>query len=66
MQHDDDDFTGDLNHFNWHWTTITKYFRNNDTDDRFIAISSWGERYSFNLKLLVDAYPNTYIYFKKV
>lgn len=66
MQHDDDDFTGDLNNFNWHWTTITKYFRNNATDDRFIAISSWGERYSFNLKLLVDAYPNTYIYFKKV
>ncbi len=35
----------------WHWVTITKYFQATD-DTRWIAVSSWGERYG----LFWDAY----------
>ena len=31
----------------WHWMTITKYFRDVN-DNRFLAVSSWGTRYSIN------------------
>ncbi|MCP2240501.1 hypothetical protein [Thermoanaerobacterium thermosaccharolyticum] len=40
--------------FNFHWMTITKYFRNVTTDERDIAVSSWATRYSLNLKYILD------------
>lgn len=33
--------------FGWHWVTITKYYQGSD-DNRWIAISSWGQRFSLN------------------
>lgn len=40
--------------FGRHWMTVTKYFKNNDTGDTFVAFSSWGIRFSINVKLLQD------------
>lgn len=39
---------------NWHWVTITKYFRNSVAGDSHIAVSTWGERKSFNLDAIYD------------
>jgi len=39
----------------WHWVTATKYYRDVTTDQRWIAISSWGERYSVNFKSYIDS-----------
>ena len=33
--------------FSWHWVTITKYYQGSN-DNRWIAVSSWGERYSLD------------------
>jgi hypothetical protein len=41
----------------WHWMTITKYFRDT-ADNRWIAVSSWGERYSINYRTHFDAMKN--------
>jgi hypothetical protein len=38
----------------WHWMTITKYFRDVN-DNRWIAVSSWGKRYSINYRTAFDA-----------
>ena len=40
--------------FAWHWMTITKYFRDT-ADNRWIAVSSWGSRYSINYRTHFDA-----------
>ncbi len=40
--------------FGWHWVTITKYFQSTD-DTRWIAVSSWGKRYSLNWDLYWEA-----------
>lgn len=40
--------------FDWHWMTITKYFRNTTNGDRYIAVSTWGERHSLNFNALWD------------
>lgn len=37
--------------YGWHWMTITKYYRGSN-DDRFVAVSSWGKRYSINYDLV--------------
>jgi hypothetical protein len=34
--------------------TITKYFRNTTNGDRYIAVSTWGERHSLNFNALWD------------
>ena len=34
----------------WHYMTITKYFRDSTTDDRWIAVSNFSKRESINLK----------------
>lgn len=57
-------YDSDFSNFNWHWMTITRYLRYISSDERYIEISSWGNHYTLNLKLLVDAVPNDYIYFK--
>lgn len=41
----------------WHWMTITKYFRD-EVDNRWIAVSSWGDRYSINYRTHYDAMAN--------
>lgn len=41
----------------WHWMTITKYFRDS-ADNRWIAVSSWGARYSINYRTHFDAMTN--------
>ena len=53
--------------FDNHWMTITKYYRNNQTGDTFVAFSSWGCRYTININLLKDKnatkfYPDFYTY----
>ncbi|WP_455257677.1 hypothetical protein [Peptoniphilus asaccharolyticus] len=40
--------------YDWHWMTITKYFRNTTNGDRYIAVSTWGERHSLNFNALWD------------
>lgn len=39
--------------FNDHWMTITKFFHSLATGDRFVAISSWGRRFSVNTQLMM-------------
>jgi len=41
--------------YGYHWMTITKYFRDAVTDDRWIAVSTWGERRSINFKEYYDS-----------
>lgn len=41
----------ELSRFTWHWMTVTKYFRDT-SDNRWVAVSSWGERHSLNWRLL--------------
>ncbi len=38
--------------FRLHWMTITKYFKNGITGDKFVAFSSWGRRFSISTELL--------------
>ena len=40
-------FSMDGETYGWHWVTITKYFQSVN-DNRWIAVSSWGERKSLN------------------
>lgn len=40
--------------YKWHWMTITKYFRDSN-DNRYIAVSTWGERRSINYRTHFDA-----------
>ena len=41
----------------WHWMTITKYFRD-AADNRWIAVSSWGARYSINYRTHFNVMAN--------
>lgn len=38
-----------LSEYDWHWMTITKYTRD-IYDNRYVAVSSWGNRYSLNFE----------------
>ncbi|OGX60795.1 MAG: hypothetical protein A2189_06340, partial [Paenibacillus sp. RIFOXYA1_FULL_44_5] len=40
--------------YEWHWMTITKYYRD-ASDNRWIAVSTWGERRSINYRTHFDA-----------
>jgi hypothetical protein len=46
--------------------TITKYFKNGDTENKFVAFSSWGKRFSISADLLKNAsgkyYSDFYAY----
>ena len=35
--------------FAFHWVTMTKYYKDNNTQIEYFACSSWGERYSLPL-----------------
>lgn len=35
--------------FAFHWITMTKYYKDNNTQIEYFACSSWGERYSLPL-----------------
>lgn len=48
-------FNSNQKEYDWHWMTITKYFKNNSNGDRFIAVFTWGERRSLNYNALWDA-----------
>jgi hypothetical protein len=52
--------------FDNHWMTITKYFKQASTGTSWVALSSWGGRYSVNTNLLKkrsgDAYYLDYYY----
>ena len=39
--------------FDNHWMTVTKYYKNNNTGDKFVAFISWGYRFSINADLLI-------------
>ncbi|PDO09250.1 MAG: hypothetical protein BLM47_13625 [Candidatus Reconcilbacillus cellulovorans] len=39
--------------YEWHWMTITKYYRD-AYDNRWIAVSTWGERRSINYRTHFD------------
>lgn len=40
--------------YEWHWMTITKYFRDT-SDNRWIAVSTWGERRGIDYRVHFDA-----------
>lgn len=40
--------------YEWHWMTITKYYRDTN-DNRWIAVSTWGDRRSINYRTHFDA-----------
>jgi hypothetical protein len=47
--------------------TITKFFRDGNTGEKYVAFSSWGERYSINADLLINRlsgyyYPEFFVY----
>ncbi|MBS4535068.1 hypothetical protein GOQ29_05470 [Clostridium sp. D2Q-14] len=46
--------------FNWHWQTITKYYKNIKTNEEYIETSSWSRQYSFNFKPFKG---NKFVYF---
>ena len=49
--------------FGYHWMTVTKYFRDGNTQEGFIAISTWGKRIPVNVDLLYityDSQPSAY------
>ncbi|MFS1512735.1 hypothetical protein VQL36_09895 [Chengkuizengella sp. SCS-71B] len=54
--------------YQWHWMTITKYWNKND--DRWIVVSTWGQRRSINFYKHLDAITSFlsvgggFIYFK--
>lgn len=51
--------------YDWHWMTITKYFRNTSNGDRHIAVSTWGERKSLSFNALWDGnFACGVLYFK--
>ncbi len=35
--------------FSFHWITVTKYYKDNNTQTEYFACSSWGKRYSLYL-----------------
>ncbi|OZQ66875.1 hypothetical protein [Paenibacillus sp.] len=45
---------GGNHEYEWHWMTITKYYRDT-TDSRWIAVSTWGQRRSINYRTHFDA-----------
>lgn len=47
-------FNSNQREYDWHWMTITKYFRNTTYGDRHIAVSTWGGRRSLNFNALWD------------
>jgi hypothetical protein len=42
-----------LTTYSWHWMTITKYFRDG-ADNRYIAVSTWGQRHVLNWKWVFE------------
>lgn len=40
--------------YEWHWMTITKYYRDAN-DNRWIAVSTWGDRRSIDYRVHFDA-----------
>ncbi|MBS4538801.1 hypothetical protein GOQ27_10015 [Clostridium sp. D2Q-11] len=46
--------------YNWHWQTITKYYKDNKTHEEYIETSNWGRQYSYNLKPFKG---NKFVYF---
>lgn len=46
--------------YEWHWMTITKYYRDS-ADNRWIAVSTWGERRSIDYRVHFDAMTNSLI-----
>ncbi|WP_270166882.1 hypothetical protein [Paenibacillus sp. SYP-B4298] len=40
--------------YEWHWMTITKYYRDTN-DNRWIAVSTWGQRRSINYRTHFNA-----------
>lgn len=51
--------------YGWHWMTITKYFRDVN-DNKWIAISTWGQRQSIDFTYYYDsthAYGGGFVYF---
>jgi hypothetical protein len=40
--------------YEWHWMTITKYYRDGN-DNRWIAVSTWGQRRSIDYRVHFDA-----------
>lgn len=57
------DVEGRKQNGDFHWMTITKYFKNysanNTVENRYVAVSTWGERVSLNfyscLNFIIDA-----------
>ena len=47
-------FNSNQKEYDWHWMTITKYFKNMSTGEQHIAVSTWGERRSLNFNALLD------------
>ena len=45
--------------FDNHWMTITKFFKQGSTGESWVALSSWGERYSVNTNLMKRAFDGT-------
>lgn len=46
--------------YEWHWMTITKYFRDT-ADNRWIAASTWGDRRSIDYRVHFDAMKNGHL-----
>ncbi|WP_276357914.1 hypothetical protein [Cohnella caldifontis] len=46
--------------YEWHWMTITKYYRDVN-DNRWIAVSTWGQRRSIDYRVHFDAMANGWI-----
>ncbi|WP_216671571.1 hypothetical protein [Saccharibacillus qingshengii] len=55
--------------YEWHWMTITKYYRDIN-DNRWIAVSTWGDRRSINYRTHFEAitrlqsFGGGFMYFK--
>ncbi|GIP19777.1 C39 family peptidase [Paenibacillus sp. J22TS3] len=46
--------------YEWHWMTITKYYRDVN-DNRWIAVSTWGQRRSIDYRVHFDAMANGWV-----
>lgn len=46
--------------YEWHWMTITKYYRDAN-DNRWIAVSTWGQRRSIDYRVHFDAMANGWL-----
>lgn len=46
--------------YEWHWMTISKYYRDIN-DNRWIAVSTWGERRSIDYRVHFDAMKNGWV-----